>query len=63
MKTLVTWLLDIIFCGSIIWFMMFLFFFTGSIKITGLAVTGVICLAFCIADSGKNVDDSFYKED
>lgn len=60
MKKLISWVIDFIFCVAIVWFAMFLFFFTGNYRIVGMTVTGVVLIVICIT-SKENINDDFYE--
>lgn len=60
MKKLISLLLDFIFYGAVVWFGLFLFFFTGSYRIVGITITGVILIIGCITEK-ENINDDFYE--
>lgn len=50
MKTFFNLIGEIILCMALVWFMAFLFFFSGTIKVVGLTITGAILFAICITE-------------
>lgn len=52
MEKIIGFLLETIYCFAIVWFMFFLFFFTGNYRLAGCFITGLILLIFCITEKG-----------
>lgn len=50
MKTFFNLVGEIVLCIALVWFMMFLFFFSGKLKVLGMIITGIILLVACLTE-------------